>query len=71
MSDDPRLTPEVKAAMEKARVKMRADLEKMLADQGLTPAQITEFVAELDKIGEELRKATTKADDGHDDTLRT
>lgn len=59
------IPPKVKEAMEKARVKMRADLEAMLVSEGLTPEQIAEFMAEMDKIGEDLRRATSKEkDDG-------
>lgn len=57
------MTPEVEKALAKARVKMRADAEAMLAAQGLTPEQIVDFMAEVDKAGEELRRATSKDSD--------
>jgi len=57
------MTPEVAQAMAKARVKMRADLIQMLKDEGLTPERITEFLAVMDKAGEELRLATSKDSD--------
>lgn len=52
--------PEVEEALAKARVSMRAKTEQMLADYGLTPEQIVEFMAEIDKAGEELRRKTAR-----------